>query len=253
MILGKMQVQKVPAFSVAGLKNGLVSCWEMDETSGTIAYDSHGSNHGSIGNQTVINQAGKCGQCFNFGEDVDACVDAGDCIVTSGNFTISCWVNMNSVAATKDGRHVFFSKGIAWDNAFNDTLEWALTYYAEAGKFRFDVGKQSIVDNIYSSADGYSASTWYHILGEWNNSTDVQSIYVNGVLKGSKTHRGTASEGVLNLTAPVRIGRSGIILNEGKFYANAKIDQVCYWSRLLSSVEKTQIINSGNGLPYSNW
>jgi hypothetical protein len=37
------------------LKNGLVSYWKFDETSGTTFADSHGSNNGTASNSRVLN------------------------------------------------------------------------------------------------------------------------------------------------------------------------------------------------------
>src|SRR6056297_3914362 len=48
-----------------GLKNNLISVWEFDETSGTTAFDSNGSNDGTI-NGATINQTGKIDKAFDF-------------------------------------------------------------------------------------------------------------------------------------------------------------------------------------------
>ena len=56
MILGKM---KIPLLGGPLLTN-LLSCWELDETSGTTVYDAKGSKNGTSYNAS-INQTGFLG------------------------------------------------------------------------------------------------------------------------------------------------------------------------------------------------
>ena len=50
------------------LTSGLVSVWELDETSGNTAFDAHGNHHGTI-NGAEINQSGKLDKSYQFVQD----------------------------------------------------------------------------------------------------------------------------------------------------------------------------------------
>ena len=62
MILGKMLLP-LPGTT---LKNGLISCWEFDEASGSSINDSFSSNTLTAGGTYTSNQTGKVGTAYSF-------------------------------------------------------------------------------------------------------------------------------------------------------------------------------------------
>ncbi len=254
MILGKMQIPQVATIQPSvDLLDGLISVWELDESIGTVAYDSHGSNNGTISGAT-INETGKLGKAYSFdGSNLGDKVNIGDVFAITDDMTIACWVNMASLVKTKNNRHCFFGKGIEWYNNYNNSVEYFLSFYSEAGKFRFTVGNSYRIDACYSRANLWSAGTWYHVIGTYKKSTDVLSLYVDTVLEEGKSHIAENGYGIPNLSHPITIGASTIINNEGKYYMDGLIDQCAIWSKCLNSDERSALYNSGNGLAYQNW
>jgi len=82
---------------IFAVEEGLVGCWSFDEGQGNIAYDSSGiGNHGTIYGATWTD--GIVGKALSF-DGVDDYVDCGVPSVVNfgiGDFTIECWVRLNS-------------------------------------------------------------------------------------------------------------------------------------------------------------
>ena len=75
------------------LKEGLVSVWEFDETSGSIANDSHGSNHRTTTNVTIV--PGKIGNCLSF-NGTNSFVDLGQ-IYDQTTGALSMWFKPTNI------------------------------------------------------------------------------------------------------------------------------------------------------------
>jgi len=252
MILGKIQPVNITPPQV-DLLDSLISVYELNESSGSIAYDSHGSNDMAV-TGALMNQSGKLGTSYSF--DTlnlgDKC-SVNDPFSISDDLTIACWVNMASLTKTKNNRHCFFGKGSEWANGYLNQVEYFLSFYSEGGKFRFTVGNEYSLSAVYSRANIWSANTWYHVIGIYNKASDWIYLYVDNYLEADAPHGANNGWGIPNLSYPLQIGASSVITNEGKYYMDGKIDQCAIWSRCLNSAERAALYNSGNGLSYSNW
>ncbi len=71
-----------------GLTTNLIFLWDLEETSGLVAYDSHNSNNGTIGTDVTLDEIGFFDRGFLFGSDGNniKIVDVG-----SETFSISLW------------------------------------------------------------------------------------------------------------------------------------------------------------------
>lgn len=69
---------------------GCVSCFELNETSGTTAYDSMGYHNANISGNTLLNQTGIIGKSFYFDG-----TDTKTQLITGYPFSISFWINMS--------------------------------------------------------------------------------------------------------------------------------------------------------------
>jgi hypothetical protein len=239
MILGKLNI---PVITGGGstLKNNLIACWELDETSGTTAYDSNGSNNCSI-NGATINQAGKIGQCYSFDGANDRLVSG-----LTGNmaaFTISTWINHN------------FSTSGGYDRIIGKQRDSPSPYQYFA--IQQEATGNTIGFYALNTAGGFSkaisttsltAGTWYHLVATFNGT--VAKIYING----TNEHTGATFTGTRNYNSnPILIGMS-INGSGGETMAlKAKLDQDSIWDRVLTAAEITSLYNSGNGLAYTNW
>src|SRR3990167_5402647 len=89
----------------ADITNGLVSHYKLDETSGTTATDSAGTNTGTINGATPT--TGKINNALSF-DGTNDYVNAGNpASLTDINVkTISAWIKLNSYGETSYGRVV---------------------------------------------------------------------------------------------------------------------------------------------------
>lgn len=239
MILGKMLPTAVAGSGGTTLKTNLISCWEFDETSGTIMYDSHNSNNGTI-NGATINQTGKLGKCYSFDGTNDLVTSA----ITSvySQFTVSAWIAHNFSSTTGYDRIIGHSKSTS---QYHD---WGIQQESTGNKISFYVMNTAGGFSKAVSTTDLSSGTWYHITATFNGT--YAKIFINS----TNEHTGSAFTGSRNShTSPVLLGKvydaSGWLTS----VYNGKFDQTAIWDRVLTASEITQLYNSGNGLAYTSW
>jgi hypothetical protein len=89
-----------------------------------------------------------------------------------------------------------------------------------------------------------SAGTIYHI-AVVKSSTGGATIYINGA---SSVTDGAATGAVGTTTDPLRIGTR--FRPTAQLFADGVVDEVGFWTRVLSSSEVSQLYTSGAGLAY---
>lgn len=229
------QYRFIPKYT--GIKEGLVGCWEFDETSGTTAYNSHVQvprYHGIIDGAT-INQTGKVWKCYSF-DKVDDLVNLQYC-KDDQLFSFSAWVYLRSYGEA-NGR-IFNKTGIGWQHLAS--ADSSIPLYFEK---RFSGGSNAW------KIPFPGLNMWFHISITYDGSlyTNIPLIYINGSLSSlTKFSSGTGTS-LINTGAWI-IGNR--ILKDRTF--DGYIDQVAIWKRLITATEVSAIYNSGNGLAYSSW
>jgi len=101
----------------------------------------------------------------------------------SGDFTVECWVNPNTVSAAGGFIGVW--------NSSDNRRSWILYHNASAS---YNLALSSTGSTGDLSLDGFTVSTtnqWHHVVGEREGS--IARLYVNGVVVGIKTDLGTTS------------------------------------------------------------
>ena len=79
------------SYSAKILKDKPSYYWNLNETSGLIAYDSVGGAHGTISGGVTLNQSGAVGKGMLF-DGVDGNIIDSSCILHYQPFTIEAWV-----------------------------------------------------------------------------------------------------------------------------------------------------------------
>lgn len=220
------------------LKNGLAGWWKMDENSwnGTAGEvkDSSGNNQNGISNcaggsgcvkpNTVAGKIGKAGEFDGVDDLVQIPDQSTKFAVNSG--TIALWINH---AASQSGGKgwVSFSDGRPRFYSSSDSVQ---IYWS--GATGFPAGPE------YSSAFGYSNNAWHHVVFLWNAAASTYSIYLDGILKESKTNITFSAL----TTGAEEFGRYG-----SSNYFNGQMDDVRIYNRALSTAEVTQLYNNGSG------
>ncbi len=204
-------VSATDASNIANAPSGLVGDWNMDELSGSTAYDSSGNNYNGTATGTTI-VSGKFGNANNWG----ATAANGNKIITSGSislgstYTISAWVNYNGV--TTNGYVIDFGNN-------NNSVQ----YQTASGV---------CADNTACDGGTLVAGQWYNIVVTKTGAGGTVNIYVNGAQ--TKTLTGTS-----NVPGAVTIGNYGLLANGW----TGSIDEVRVYNRVLSSTEIRGLYN----------
>jgi parallel beta-helix repeat protein len=169
---------------------GPVAHWKFDEGSGGTAYDSAGTNDGTIYGATWT--TGVLDSALDFdGDDgiyVEPSAGADSPLnIYDTDLTISSWVKVrgtaeSTIVARAQPLYTAYRSGVVEKRAFINTYRsghWFL-----------------------STDDILSQDTWYHIVGVFDRGNDVGRVYVNGV----KEAEGSMTTDPLSTDAMTKIG-----------------------------------------------
>jgi hypothetical protein len=217
--------------STASLLTNLVAYWKLDEASGT-RNDSVGSNH-LTDNNTVLSATGKISNAADFEADNSEYLSrASNSDLQAGDtdWTFAAWIKVEVESSFR----VVVSKGWGGGQA-----EWII--YLFGGNVTMEVTNS--IDGPSSVGGLALADNNWHFVVAWHDSVNNQ--------KGFQMDNGTPStnaqaNGVTASFADFAIGASP---TQG-LYWDGLIDEVGWWRRVLTSDERTQLYNSGNGLTY---
>ncbi len=231
------------------LKNGLISCWEFDETSGTTAYDAHGDNDLTIAGGATINQTGKINKAYSYDGTNDQLnlASASDFEGLTG-LTVSAWV-YSSYTTTRDEYRIIVSKlHSSWESPY---YQFQLRVrHGAYDRYEFVVGSSSTFGLVVSDNDTYLRDQWVHLLGYWHNNGTMK-LYVNGTLVDDAPSASvTTATG--SATSSFTIGDDDDAYSGNKNWSGI-IDQVAIYNRVLNESEIKALYNSGNGKAYSTW
>jgi hypothetical protein len=249
-----VQTNLMPQFSTFGITNGggggasnafltgLVGYWTMDEASGTRNDSTANANHLTDSGST----ASAVGKISN-GADVEFATpthlshadNAALSLGSATDFTIACWVKMESDTG--------FETGIVLkDTDRSASGEFMLEYAASIdARFRFIVGNGTVLTNVSASNFGTpSVGSWCFIVTWHDSVAHTLNIQVNNGTANSTTWTGGTHDG----TAPLVIGS---LNDNANLCWDGVIDEVGYWKRTLSSAERTDLYNGGSGRTFT--
>lgn len=217
------------------LADNLVSYWQMGN-----ANDSHGTNH-LTNNNSVSFTTGKVGNAGDFenGSNHYLSIASNNSLRTGDiDFTLTCWVRMES----KSQAGGIVGKGAAIGTT---TLEYLVEYVLTSDCFRFLISDgSSLVVREATTLGSPSTATWYFIVSWHDSVNNTLNIQVNDGNVDSTAH----STGVALDTEPFEIGRASATSVRD---FDGLIDEVGFWKRVLTSDERTDLYNSGNGRNYA--
>jgi hypothetical protein len=228
-----------PAGSASSLLTGLTGYWKLDEasgsrsdstanaltltdsasTSGVAAKISNGADF-EFGTPTYLNRADEA--ALSFGTDTD--------------FTVSCWIQLESSTG--------FGVGIvSKDSAGLTTGTEFLLDVNSSPALRLSVGNGTTSATV-THGTTLSTATWYFVVAWHDSAADTLNISVNDGAAASTAWTG----GTQNGTAAFRI--SAPAYNNSLSF-DGIIDEVGFWNgRVLTAGERTTLYNGGSGLTY---
>jgi hypothetical protein len=211
------------AVTSSSLLTGLVSAWELNESSGTIT-DSKGANNSSSCTATYGN-TGKNGNCLTFTSSaiVTLANTTGWTMASTSSVSVSAWVYLTATQGS-------YANIIGNENG--PQMYLALETSDPSYYLRFlTSGAATESTSQYT----FTHSTWFHLL--FVKSGTSTSLYVNNVLVGSGT------EGTYSALSPaaIYIGNDG-----GAETFTGRIDMVRIWSKALSAGERLELYTKEN-------
>lgn len=223
------------------LLTGLVSYWKFDETSGTTASDSHGSNNGTANNSRVFWTAWKINNGADFTKGDDNINIPTSLVNTWLNWasviTLAFWVKRNSINSSQTLFIARTSANNAWiqvDFNSNNTLRLG--------------GRSQTSDwyqQISTSWTYTSTSDWYFIAAEFDYVWNRLKCYINNTQVFNTWVSFWSS--TLNFTS--NLLSIGSFNNTSGFY-NWLIDELAIYNRALSSSEISELYNNWDWLQY---
>ncbi|MGA1979517.1 MAG: LamG-like jellyroll fold domain-containing protein [Sedimentisphaerales bacterium] len=208
--------------STVNAEPNLISWWKFDEGSGNIAYDSAGSNNGTITGATWTTE-GKINGALSF-DGSDDYVALSNFTVYTNNGTISLWFKTSADFSANYGGYGYL---ISANNQYYSYLT-----IAGNGTAPYNiVGETDSQDDYYVIAMGVvPVGEWNHIVVSFNNKT--AKTYLNGALVDTRT----ISNSLLTLN---RIGGRALEFFKGE------IDDVRIYNRALSAEEVEELYGQG--------
>lgn len=209
----------------ANLNDGLVSYWNLDDTEGFVLDtlgNYHMTNFGALRGEDglimrAITTSTSTGYVVN--EDIN---------LGTGDFTVSLWVNLPSIASSNT----------------------PFTFGAFSPQFIITNSENSCDSNVCIYWGGWhnmgtrieGANTWLHIILIRENS--VVKCYINNI----------RCQNSFNSNDPLGVGfvLSSDRISEKRGGMDGSIDEVAIWNRALTEDEIIQLYNKGRGITYTD-
>lgn len=208
-----------------GITDGLVSYWTFDETSGSIAHDTVGTNNGNLsGDATWTTGVLNGGLQFSGNGWVNV-PDSPSLNITGDEITISAWYKPSTNNWAINGNDPIVCKWLSLNSAY------FLGYGPDMPNYMVLGTMTSEVVRAYSPIPVDNVNQWYHIVGIYNGSEQV--VYINTVAGSSVANTGNISIS----SKPLRI--SGYPNDDHPLYGT--VDDIRIYDRALSYEEVLQL------------
>jgi hypothetical protein len=231
-----LQIVEIGGYANRVLDDGPIAYYRFQETGGTIAFDSVGTNHGThIGGADVTAAGPRPPMHPGFSEinaatgfdGIDDAVNTPVSLSNAQQFTVSGWVNADTI--TQAARSGLFGQ--------NDVVEFGYIDDATIELWTPASG----ANQVPAPAD----AQWYHIAAVGAGRTT--QVYINGQLAGLTAHGALGAVGYGASADLINIGGDGIQDGAGNFFVGA-IDDVAVYDRALSQAEIRRQINAAAGV-----
>jgi Concanavalin A-like lectin/glucanases superfamily len=219
------------------LTDSLDGHYALDEASGTRLDSTANSYDLTESGGTTSSTTGKISSAAVFTAVSDRFLVASASSIyqyADTDFTIQAWVNLTTKSATQ---RIITKFGASHG-------EYQLRYNSGADTFEFYVwgtsgyGSQGLV----STSSGISTGTWYHLICHHDATANEIAITTNAGTPVTTSH----STGTYTSTDLLRLGDS----NDYNEPPDLALDEVGFWSRVLTSGERTSLYNGGSGFAY---
>lgn len=241
-------------------RGGPVAWWQLDECTGTTAYDNSGSNlNGTLtpggapntaagtctsGNAADMWADGATGK-FNASVGLDGTDDyvtvtdpgTASALDMSDDFTVSAWVNWTALPS---GESFIVTKGDATLN--NYYLDYCVTSCTVNGTLLVSYYNGSTATESRFAITP-TLGVWYHVVGVMDDTANTLKLYLDGKLVNTNASATIDPSTTVN-NGDLRIGRER---NAFGFYFNGKIDDVRVFAYPLSDTQVKKLYDNNAG------
>ena len=233
----------------ATLSTNLVSCWEMQEESGTRV-DSHGSNDLTDTNSVGYGAGKVLANAADFERTSDEYMSVADASQTgldpTTDFSVSVWLKFETLPSAYGGLQNMYlvakepSPGyrIQWYSASDLAL---VSYWNTAGNiYQADTDSTSITS-------GADVGSWHHWAFTIDTSAKTIKVYRDNTEQSMSTLSDSGAVSIGNNANPFYVGAAWAPSNTE---IDGLMEQLCFWDKVLTSTEVSDLYNSGSGIPY---
>ena len=221
--------------AVSTLYDNLIAAWGLNEASGPDVYDYTTTYDGTAQNTPTFAQTGKVNDAISFASGSSEYIDFGTSFWDPGtsDMTVAGWVQFSTTS---------LNGGIVGN--WGTPPYWYVRMHGDDRLYavvNFNTPDANL-ETISNSA--LTIDTWYHFIYELDRSGNA-SLYLNNVLQTDIDDiSGKAADNIANANNH-QIGSIGN--NPGGYYMDGILDAIQVWSRILTSDERAENYNSGNG------
>ena len=170
----------------------LVSYWKLDENSGTTAFDSIGSNDGTVDSATWSTGINNSGLLFDHIRD-SLYADSAESLQLTEDFSISLWVNLNTLPnGSEDALFTYTTSG---ESEIHNTLYEVFIDTAGDLIYKHEYGNGIDETYKFNTADTIVSNSWYHLVLTRDSSTKQVSLYLNNTFIDSFNYTNNPSGG----------------------------------------------------------
>ncbi|MHC4616748.1 MAG: LamG domain-containing protein [Planctomycetota bacterium] len=222
--------------------DGLVAHWKFDEGTGPTAYDSAGTNDGTLVNGPVWTTGVLDGALEFDGINDYVTVPDDPSLNITGDITVSAWVYFARGGTGQEGSQQGIVTKCSEAGARNNPFDFRTDVSGVPCLF-FNRANASEYQYIYGT-ESIPILEWHHVLVRVENK--VPDFYIDGAL-GGKTGDTTFTITPTANSKPVLLGRR----DDGLHLAGT-IDDVRIYDRALSAEEIEELYQAGQG-PLAHW
>jgi hypothetical protein len=222
--------------SVVHLLNALISYWRMETIPLGAVPDEMGLNPLAQSN-TVPIVVGKVGNAASFNNPTAnnfLRAPTSSSLAPAGDFTWQMWVNVDPAMAS----NFLMAK-------YDGTTFQYFFYHDTTTANGIIFGATNTSGAPAISHVPLTPSTWTHLVGWYDSSTQKVSLRVND----SVTYTGATAAAFAAVTTELEVGGNGSSAGTVK----GMIDELGFWGRKLTAGEITALYNGGAGLPFSSF
>ena len=200
--------------------SGNVLLMHLNEQNGAVQ-DSSGSGNNGVGNNITYNSPGIFNSSIGFnGSNSAINVSNSSSLNPTNAITMEAWVKWSVNPST----------GQPWANIINKNGDDGYQIQHTNTNSYFETAIKTNVKRTYiQSSTQAVAGKWYHIVGTWDNTSNLLKLYVNGNLERTGSLTGSIISSVQN----VGIGKR----SWNDRYFNGSIDETAIYNRSLSPEE----------------